>query len=175
MGGSGAKKPVERTGAVLSAVGGLLAIIVAATQQRPASSIAITASILLPGGWALFWAFRATTALGKPRFPVPAGWPPVPPGWFSSVWESYSSRPDRGPSQQPVVRHLRTTAGQPAHHHCGRSAETAHRPGQGPKPVVEGAPNNAPGMVTLPVPRPDRDFAALVTVSGVDLSGSPAG
>jgi hypothetical protein len=64
-----AKKPWERVSVLIGAVGGVITVFVAVTQQRPASTLAVATAFLLLGGW---FAWRVVTAKfksGRPRFP----------------------------------------------------------------------------------------------------------
>jgi hypothetical protein len=69
MVGSDVKKPWEHAGAVIGVVSALIAAVVAVTQQRPASAIAVAGAIVLLGGWGLVWIVRVKTTAGRPRFP----------------------------------------------------------------------------------------------------------
>lgn len=48
---AGQKKPWERVTVIVGALGGVIALFVAVTQQRPASTLAVTTALVLLGGW----------------------------------------------------------------------------------------------------------------------------
>jgi len=64
-----AKKPWERLSVLVAAPVALVSLFVAVTQQRPASTLAVCAAVLLLGGWYVVRVVTAKFRSGRPRYP----------------------------------------------------------------------------------------------------------
>ncbi|MFD1049150.1 hypothetical protein ACFQ1S_28245, partial [Kibdelosporangium lantanae] len=63
------KKPWERLSVLVAAPVALASLFVAITQQRPASTLAVCAAVLLLGGWYIVRVVTSKYKSGRPRFP----------------------------------------------------------------------------------------------------------
>jgi len=62
-------KSWERVSVLIGALGGVITVFVAVTQQRPASTLAVATMLLLLGGWMVIRVTTAKLESGQPRFP----------------------------------------------------------------------------------------------------------